>query len=377
MKDWIKRKIEEIEALFPPERIRRSKERVERVWRGEKPLDRRPFTYGQCMLHYYDDVHTPEERLKASLEEIILHGKLNDDFIPSIFPGCKQGTIPSMFGAPQIVAGKDYSCERIIHVNEDIDRLPEPSLTEGTVAYAWLEMQKYFLEETGGRLPVHVTDMQGPVDVCGQLWGYDDLFIAAKCEPAYYHKLMGKATEAFVMFWKRQQEVLGANFMGTHLFGWSYAPPGAGASLSADSLVMVSPDFYDEFYRPYLSKIGETFGGASVHSCGDFSAVMGRLCATPCVKAIHAGQMSVEALVKAGIDTRKVILGRTNCVDVEKMFALAREHSLRLDLTVDDIWPNAVGDVTDPEKGPATWTGEDWDQMKAVEEKIMRQAARD
>lgn len=82
-------------------------------------------------------------------------------------------------------------------------------------------MQKYLLEETEGRIPVHVTDMQGPVDVAGQLWGYDNLFISAYEEPEYYNKLLAKLTRAFILFWKSQKEILGDSFAGTHLKGHS------------------------------------------------------------------------------------------------------------------------------------------------------------
>ncbi|MHB8963729.1 MAG: hypothetical protein ACYC5K_11315, partial [Saccharofermentanales bacterium] len=166
---WVKDRLDRIDELYPADRINTSKERFRRIWNGEKPKDRYPFTYGQLTFDYYDDVHTPEERLRHTLDEIIVHGALNDDYIPSLFPGCKQSTIPSMFGAEEIRVGNDYTCRKIIHRVEDIDRLPAPSVQRGTVAYEWLEMQRYMLEATDGRIPVHVTDMQGPMDVAGQL----------------------------------------------------------------------------------------------------------------------------------------------------------------------------------------------------------------
>ena len=41
--------------------------------------------------------------------------------------------------------------------------------------------------------------MQGPVDVCGQLWGYDNLFVCAYEQPEQYGKLMSKVSDAFIM----------------------------------------------------------------------------------------------------------------------------------------------------------------------------------
>ena len=55
--------------------------------------------------------------------------------------------------------------KRVIFEPEDIDKLPEPSMEQGTIAHEWRAMQEYFVEETGGRIPVHVVDMQGTLDV--------------------------------------------------------------------------------------------------------------------------------------------------------------------------------------------------------------------
>lgn len=372
MKDWVKSKLSVIDELYPAERLERSKERWRRVWRGEKPLDRYPFVYAPVTFNYYDDVFKKEEGLKAYLDEFIVRGKVNDDFIPAFFPGCKQGTIPSMFGSKEIVAGKDHSCERVIFDSVDIDRLPEPSFGQGTIAYEWLDMQRYYLNETEGRIPVHVADMQGPVDVCGQLWGYDNVLTAPYEEPDYYHKLMGKVKDAFILFWKKQKELLGDNFVGTHLFGWDWVPEDMGASLSADSMAMMSPSFFNDYYKSYLEEIGDSLGSLSVHSCGNFSAVVKSLCAIPCVKAVNAGQMSVERLLEAGLDTNKVVISFEGVEYVDKVFELVRRHQLRPDITLCGIWPERDGKVAKPQD----WTGKDWERIKEIEGRVLEEASR-
>jgi hypothetical protein len=374
MKEWVKRKLEQIDELYPPERINRSIERWRRMWRGEKPLDRYPYSYAQFLFIYYNDVHTPEERLRVSLDEIILLGGLLGDNIPSIFPGCKQSTIPTMFGSKEIIKGTDYTCEHIIHSYEDIDRLPEPSVGPGTVAYEWLEMQKYMLEETEGRIPIHVTDMQGPVDVAGQLWGYDDLFVAAYEEPEYYHKILARVTQAFILFWKAQKDLLGKCFVPTHLFGWSWVPEDMGASISTDSIVMVSPKFFDDFFKPYIEEIGKVFGNISLHSCGDFTSVFNNLTAIPYLKAVNAGQMTVEQLVKAGLDSRTVAIALSDVENAGTMFSLIKQNSLRVDLTfLGDLgmWPSIDGRIIQPDE----MTEPLWDELRRKDEKINMYAA--
>ena len=128
MQEIIRQKLEQIDELFPPARLALSKERWRRLWHGEAPLDRYPFVYTPYLLNYYGAGFTAEERLLATLEEIITRGTLQDDFIPAFFPGCRQSTIPSMFGAEEIVVGDDYTCRRLLASPDDIDRLPEPSV---------------------------------------------------------------------------------------------------------------------------------------------------------------------------------------------------------------------------------------------------------
>jgi hypothetical protein len=117
MKDSVKEKLKIIDGLYPADRVERSKDRWRRMWRGDKPLDRYPFVFVPLTFNYYDDVFTKEEGLKAYLNEFIIREKIFDDFIPAFFPGCKQGTIPNMFGSTELVAGKDHSCEKIIFEN--------------------------------------------------------------------------------------------------------------------------------------------------------------------------------------------------------------------------------------------------------------------
>lgn len=135
MKDWVKRKSDEIDRLFPADRLIKSKERWSKVWRGEKPAERYPFCFGGFptpLFNPYNINHHPEGRLKAYLDACIFAGQFKDDFIPTIFPGCNQATIPTMFGATEIRCGIESTCEKVIKSTDDIDRLPEPSLKPGT-----------------------------------------------------------------------------------------------------------------------------------------------------------------------------------------------------------------------------------------------------
>ena len=361
----IREKLDRIDELFPAERLAKSKERWRRLWAAEKPLDRLPYIV-EPMFAYYD-VSPAEERLNRYLDHSISRGFVDDDFIPSFFPGCRQGTIPSMFGAREIIAGDDYTCEKILLGPEDAARLPEPSLGEGTIAHEWLALARYVAERTEGRFPVHVTDMQGPVDVAGQLWGYEDLYIAAYTQPEVYDALLEKTTRAFIRLWKAQKEALGPLFIGTHLTGYSYLPEGFGATVSVDSLVMVSGDFYERFFRPYLTRISEEFGGLVIHSCGNFQQLIPQLLATPNIRGLNASQMSPSQLYEAGIDGRLVLISGEYYPRFEEAMQYIRSHGLRAEMTVGDFWPRRNGGL----KPVQDWNDTDYDEMKRKQDHIL------
>jgi hypothetical protein len=384
MKDWTKRALDELDILFPSERIEKSKARITALWQGEKPVDRYSVTYSYALFNMYNAQHNPEQRLKRSLEEFSIHGKLNDDFIPALFPGCRTSTIPNMFGAEEVVINGDVSSKQIINTLADIDSLPEPSIGPGTIAHEWLQMQEYFLEETEGRIPVHVTDMQGPVDACGQMFSYDALFLMVYTDPDYYHKLLSRVTDAFIMLWEAQKRLLGDLFVGTHLFGHNWVPTDFGATISADSMVMVGPDFYNEFFRPYIERIGDHFGMLAVHSCGDFSANVNALCRTKHVSGINAAQMSVDELLTAGLDKDTVVIAFSEIGAVKDAYTTIRKHNLLVDLSVNGFsWPQKKTVTNDPKNNfgdnllippPCEWSRRDWDRLRREEDSVLEAA---
>ena len=178
---------------------------------------------------------------------------------------------------------------------------------------------------------------------------------------------MSRVTDAFILFWDAQRRLCGDLFVGTHLFGWDWTPDDAGASASADSMVMVSASFFQEFYQPYLQRIGESFGGLAVHSCGDFSAVVPALCAMPTVKAVNAGQMTLPELCRAGVDARCLVIAWATPDNLAETFALLRTRNLRVDLTIGGIWPCTANGV----KPLADWTPEELDAQRQFEERVL------
>ena len=367
MRTIIKEKLAKIRDLYPKERQEASIRRWEAVWDKTKKADRRPFVYYPPLFDAYNVLHTAEERLQASLDEIIVRGQVGDDYVPSIFCGCRQSTIPNMFGAKEIIKGSDATCDKILMKNEDIDSLPSGRIYPGSVAQMWLDMQRYILEETEGEIPVHVVDMQGPFDVAGQLFGYDNLFVCAYEDEERFAHLMDLITQAYIDFWKAQQNVCKDRFIGTHLFAWDYVPKGIGATMSIDSLVMVSPDFYGEYYKKYIERMADEFGGLVVHSCGDFRHVVPSLMQTRGLKGINASQLSLRQLIDAGMSTDMVGILTLPLEGLEELAAVVRDTNIRVDPSFIGNWSIFGSRVPPVEE----WTLRQREQLKQIDAKIL------
>lgn len=336
MQQWVKEALDLIDELYPPERLERSIARWEALWNPADYPDEYPLMYSAATTDYYNGVHTPEERLRKCMDESILHGMLGDDFVPSLFPGCRQSTIPNMFGAPEIIAGEDTTCNPLVHEADDVFRLPEPQITSGSVAQQWLNMQSYLLEQTEGRIPIHVADMQGPIDVCGKLWGYDGVLAAAYEEPEAYERILELANQAFILLWNAQKELLGDLFVPTHLYGWSYAPKHMGATISVDSLVMISPSFYNRFFRPSLESLSRELGATAIHSCGDWSAVVSEVCDTEGVIGLNVSQMDLQQLVDAGMPQHIVATENVWMHQLPSQVEIIKRHKVRAEVNIID-----------------------------------------
>ena len=176
--DYLKT-VREIEKLYPPDRVARSRARLNAVWQLRRPPDRLPFVYGSLPVadgdptfDIWDGIYGHEESLAAQLEMITDRAQLDDDYIPSLYPGCRQGTIPTAFGAEEVRSADHTWVNPMIRDALDVYELGPPNLREDGVAAEFLERIRFFRQATQGRLPIQLPDMQGPLDLattCGVL----------------------------------------------------------------------------------------------------------------------------------------------------------------------------------------------------------------
>ncbi|MCX6150945.1 MAG: hypothetical protein NTX22_10500 [Ignavibacteriales bacterium] len=219
-----------------------------------------------------DRLLDPEKYLNAQLEEISGQLKLKGDYIPSLCPSLGVIAFPSAFGCQVMWWEKDFPSVKAI-INDDpmkVYEINKPSVTDGELGRI-LDYTKYFIEKTNGKIPIRLTDVQGPLDNAALIFGHSNLLMAMHTNPEEVHYLLKIVTEIMIDFIKTQREIVkksGVEFVPSMFQPW--LPDGFGISISNDESVMISSEMHDEFNVPYLNQLSEEFGGIYIHSCGNW-----------------------------------------------------------------------------------------------------------
>ncbi len=274
--------IEKVLDRYPPERVANIKERTESVWRGSPPADRMVYVVGEGD-EIRDLPQIPEEAsqdqtdLIMQLQTIANHADWDDDFFPAIGSGLRQVAIPSYFGCREEAVSASNRVGPIITDPADVYSLPEIGFVPGTVGGDILAKMQYFHRRTAGRIPVYMTDMQGPFSIAAQLWGVEPFLLAVQDCPAEVHHLLQKCTDVAIGYYKLMREAVEGDWVPLHCHPLLWMPESLGVAASDDFLAIVSPRCLRVFSRPYLEQIAATFGGVVVHSCGSMNRAIGEL----------------------------------------------------------------------------------------------------
>lgn len=217
-----------------------------------------------------DRLLDPEKFLRAQLEEMDGLLQLQGDYVPTLCPALGVIGIPSAFGCEVVWWEKNFPAVRPISGENfaKIRTLPAPSVTHGELGRI-LAYTEYFVRKTEGRIPIRLTDVQGPLDSAALIAGHSNFLHALHTNPEDVHRLLRKVTDLTIAFAKAQRALvrnLQAEFVPAMFQPW--LPDGYGISVSNDECALISAAQHDIFGIPYLNEISEAFGGIYIHSCG-------------------------------------------------------------------------------------------------------------
>ncbi len=210
----------------------------------------------------------PEKFLQAQLAEIDGQMKFEGDFVPALTPTIGVVTIPSAFGCPVIWQERDFPAVRpLISSPEQIDDLQRPDMQAGELGRI-LGYTRYFRQQTGGRYPIRVTDIQGPLDNASLIMGHNNFLLMLRTHPKQAHRLLQMITDVTIELVHEQRRQAENDFVPVLFQPWM--PDGMGVSISNDDSVMISARHMAEFGVPYFNQLADAFGGIYIHSCGNW-----------------------------------------------------------------------------------------------------------
>ncbi len=196
---------------------------------------------------------------------------VNDDAVPYFMPWFGTGVLASAFGCPITIAegpGNDPAVAApCVSSPKDVARLRLPDPTRDGWMPRVLDAIDYARAESD--LPVGLTDMQGPLDTLGLMCGQAQLYQWMYREPKMVHELFDLVTTAFIEWVRVQKQHIGEPLDRSNGLQGVWSPAGVGVWESDDDLVLIDSGLYGEFVTPCLNRIFETFGGGSVHFCGN------------------------------------------------------------------------------------------------------------
>lgn len=193
------------------------------------------------------------------------------DFVPFLMPSIGVVAIPSAMGCEIMWWEDDLPAAMpAITDPEQVYDLPKPKVNDGVMGMA-LDYTQCWLNKTGGKYPIGMSDCQSPLDIAALILGHSNFLLALYTHPKEVHYLLKLITEIQIEFIQTQRNLIhqyGAEYVGTSNFPW--IPEGFGVNMCHDENVMISPEMHDEFALPYLNQISDTFNGVFIHSCGKF-----------------------------------------------------------------------------------------------------------
>jgi hypothetical protein len=213
-----------------------------------------------------------QQSLERQLDAFILAMKLKSDFIFSYLePWHGVGVYANIFGCA--VNWNDFDAPQtkpIYHHIDEVQKLYHPDILKAELPQMILETIRYFRKVTYDQLDISLTDTQSPNDSASLIMDTSEFFANSLSDMERLAPFMDLVTQVMIEFSEMQFETIGpkASRPGHIMLSSPNLP---GISISDDNMAVISKRSYTNSALPYNSKLGDHFGGISIHTCGDFS----------------------------------------------------------------------------------------------------------
>jgi hypothetical protein len=222
----------------------------------------------ECFSYGCRDMKNSLELQLGALEKSMLFKADVPNFLE---PWYGIGTIASAYGGEYI--WYDGNAPALKHqfnsIDEVLDFMPV-EVAQTSIGRHTLNMIDYFMEKTGGRIPMSLTDTQSPLNMIGHLYPLDQFFMDSMMEPEKVAQLFDRLADLSINFNKEQIRLIGSA-LASPGHGFASSTQWCGLGMSDDNAIMIAPEQYLEMAVPSVEKICAPLGGPVFHSCGNWT----------------------------------------------------------------------------------------------------------
>ncbi|MBN2183629.1 MAG: hypothetical protein JW715_17100 [Sedimentisphaerales bacterium] len=181
------------------------------------------------------------------------------------------GTIAGAFGVDYIWKQGQAPAVRpnFKSAKEALDYKTVP-VSQSNIGKHTLDMIDYFVEKTGGKIPISLTDTQSPLNIACNIMDMSGFFFDMFDNPEAIKKLLHRLAELLVEFTHEQISRIGEALVWPG-HGFASCRDFEGLGMSDDNALMISSEQYLEFAASAVEYAGKSFGGTVFHSCGNWS----------------------------------------------------------------------------------------------------------
>lgn len=221
---------------------------------------------------FAQDSRDMEKSLRWQLGALKESMKFKSDIPNFLEPWHGLGTVASAYGfgylwedgqAPA-VDGKFGSVQEMVDA-------PYTAVRDTEIGRYTLEMTRYFKEQTQGRIPMSFCDVQSPLNTVSNIIDSNQFYLDFYDNPEAMAVAMNRTADLLIDFTREQQAIIG-DALARPGHGFASSRRFTGIGMSDDTATMMPDDLYFSVCTPAMAKVGNEFGGAVFHSCGNWSS---------------------------------------------------------------------------------------------------------
>jgi hypothetical protein len=181
------------------------------------------------------------------------------------------GTVASALGAEYVwEPGQSPALRPRFQSSAEALRYQACPVAETPIGRHTLAMIDYFLDQTQGRLPMSLCDVQSPVSIACNLVNTGSFCTELIDCPQQATALLDLAARLLVEFTRVQLQRIGPAIVWPG-HGFASSRDFHGLGISEDNALIFSNAMYRDYIAPSFEAASQPFGGVAFHCCGNWS----------------------------------------------------------------------------------------------------------